>query len=153
MPQVQRISDQLKRAMYGDAWHGQSLLEVLDGVTAQQAFAKPIASAHSIWEITLHITAWFQIVALRLEGKDPEVTRDIDWPAITDSSAKGWTAAVSDLKRAHKDYQRVADGIMEKELFVELPGRGFDLYHLYQGMVQHCVYHAGQIAILKKTLT
>ncbi len=152
MPLVQKISDQLKRAMYGDAWHGPSVLETLEGVSADQAASKHIENAHSIWEITLHITAWFRIVALRLEGKDPEVTRDIDWPAINDSSAKAWTAAIADLKRAHKEYQRVADTIGERELFVELQGRGFDLYHLYHGMIQHCLYHAGQIAILKKAL-
>lgn len=150
MSQVEKIADQLKRAVYGDAWHGPSVLENLEGVTAKQAINKPIPNAHSIWEITLHITAWFRIVAQRLEGEDPEVTREIDWPAIEDSSARAWTAAVADLRRAYKEYQKVVDKTMDNELFVELPGRGFDLYHLYHGMVQHCTYHAGQIAILKK---
>ncbi|MBK7091485.1 MAG: DinB family protein [bacterium] len=150
MSQVEKIADQLKRAVYGDAWHGPSVLENLEGVTAKQAINKPIPNAHSIWEITLHITAWFRIVAQRLEGEDPEVTREIDWPAIEDPSAKAWVAAVADIKRAYKEYQKVVDKTMDNELFVELPGRGFDLYHLYHGMVQHCTYHAGQIAILKK---
>ena len=54
MTEVERIADQLKRSMEGKAWHGPALLEVLEGVTAQQA-AAPVSTAHTIWEIVLHV--------------------------------------------------------------------------------------------------
>ncbi len=50
-----RIVDQLKRAFEGNAWHGPSVEEVLEGVTAARAAAKPIAGVHTIWEIILHV--------------------------------------------------------------------------------------------------
>src|SRR5437764_6919973 len=55
MNEVERILDQLKRAFEGNAWHGPAVEEVLADVTAEQAAAKPIPDAHSIWELTLHI--------------------------------------------------------------------------------------------------
>lgn len=58
MTEVKRISDQLQRAFEKDAWHGPAVMEVLNGVTAQQAAARPVPNAHSIWEITLHVSGW-----------------------------------------------------------------------------------------------
>ncbi|MGA2262460.1 MAG: hypothetical protein ABSH28_13620 [Acidobacteriota bacterium] len=37
MTEVERIADQLQRSMEGNAWHGPALLEVLEGVTAEEA--------------------------------------------------------------------------------------------------------------------
>ena len=48
-----RIADQLRRAFDGEAWHGDSLFEILKGVSAKQAAARPVANAHSIWELVL----------------------------------------------------------------------------------------------------
>ena len=67
MTEVQRIREQFQRAFNGEAWHGPSVLKILDGVTAQQAAAHPIPGAHSIWELTLHIAAWENACRRRLE--------------------------------------------------------------------------------------
>lgn len=56
--ETERIADQLRRAWEGDAWHGPPLKKALDGLTARQAAAHPIAGAHSIWDLALHIAAW-----------------------------------------------------------------------------------------------
>lgn len=153
MSEIVRITDQLKRAVYGEAWHGPAVLEALDGFDAKTAMAKPIPAAHSAWELALHVTSWFRIMKRRFAGEDPELTRTLDWPPIEDSSSNGWTATIADLKRAHREFQEAIDATSESELFIELPGRGFDLYYILHGMVQHCIYHAGQIALLKKSLS
>jgi hypothetical protein len=49
--ELQRLEDQLERALEGEAWHGPSVLEILEGVSAHQAAAHPIAGPHSIWEL------------------------------------------------------------------------------------------------------
>ena len=62
------IVDELRRAFYGEAWHGDSLFEILRGVTAAQAAARPIKTAHSIWELVLHISAWDGAARRRMTG-------------------------------------------------------------------------------------
>ena len=62
--EVDRIRDQFRRAFEGEAWHGPSVLALLDGVTAQQAAAHPIPGAHSIWELTMHIEAYSRLKRL-----------------------------------------------------------------------------------------
>src|SRR5713226_2034192 len=71
MSEIKRIGDQLKRAFEGKAWHGPSVSEVLAGVTAEQAAAHPLAGAHSIWEITLHIATWERVGRRRIEESAP----------------------------------------------------------------------------------
>ena len=56
MFEASRIADQLRRAFSGDAKLAFS--ELLSGVAADQAFARPLPSAHTIWELVLHIDAW-----------------------------------------------------------------------------------------------
>jgi len=68
MKEVERIADQLRQAFEGDAWHGPSVREVLDGVSAQRASKRPIAGAHTIWEVVHHIHAWQVGVMRRLHG-------------------------------------------------------------------------------------
>ncbi len=75
MSEASRIADQLRRAFDGDAWHGDSVLEILNGVTAAQAAARPITHAHSIWELVLHIAAWDGVVLRRLGGAAVELAR------------------------------------------------------------------------------
>jgi hypothetical protein len=62
--EVSRLDDQLKRALEGEAWHGPSVLESLAGISAAQAAIHPIAGAHSIWELVLHILSDYELASL-----------------------------------------------------------------------------------------
>ena len=64
-----RLADQIRRAFEGNAWHGDSLLELLADVNAKTAAARPVKDAHSIWEILLHIAAWDDAVRRRIGGE------------------------------------------------------------------------------------
>jgi uncharacterized damage-inducible protein DinB len=58
MSESARLADQIRRAFDGEAWHGDSMLELLANVDAKMAAAHPIKGAHSIWELLLHSAAW-----------------------------------------------------------------------------------------------
>ena len=68
MSEVARILDQLDRAYSGEAWHGPSLLRLIEGVSAESASKHSIQGAHSIWELVNHIAAWNTIVQHELGG-------------------------------------------------------------------------------------
>lgn len=84
MSEVKRIGDQLRRSHEGIAWHGPSLLELLNGVTADQASRRPVPAAHTIWELVLHITACKEVVTRRLTGETvPDLPPEEDFPAVS----------------------------------------------------------------------
>ena len=75
-----------------------------------------------------------------------------DWPALGDDSAEGWFDAQDKL---FEDAEKLAHAIEECEdakLGDIVPGRSYDFYYLFHGIVQHSLYHGGQIAILKKAI-
>lgn len=149
--EVENIVDQLERSFEGDAWHGQSLSEILTGITAEQAAARPIPHAHSIWEIVLHSAAWQRAVRERLQGKPiTSLPDDQDWPEVTDASEHGWCDAVQVLR---SEYEMLLDEALkwkERDLGEVTEGQRFTVYQMLHGVVQHNVYHAGQIVMLKK---
>jgi len=149
--EIERIADQLRRAFEGEAWHGPALRELLADTTAAKAAERPLPAAHSIWEIVLHIAAWKNIVRRRLEGEVVvNVPLEEDWPSVKETNDAAWKGALSELEQAHRAlYEKVA-GFDEARLSEIVPGKNYSFYILLHGAIQHDLYHAGQIALLKR---
>ena len=153
MREVERIAEVLKRAHEGGPWHGPAVNELLDGVTAAQAAARPVEGAHSIWELVAHIEAWERAILRRLGG-DPAQIYDTeeDWPPSAEASAEAWAAA---LRKMNETYVALREAVLSLDdaLLDEpiLPGMSTHYISLH-GAVQHTLYHAGQIAVVRKTL-
>ena len=156
MSETARIADQLQRAFRGEAWHGDSLLQILEGVTAAQACARPIKHAHTIWELLLHITAWDAAVRRRLAGEAVTLEGDKNFPPVMDTSEGAWRRALEQAKRAHDELVTAVGLFPDERLGDKVPGKGsepdwYNFYYMLHGVVQHELYHAGQIALLKKS--
>jgi hypothetical protein len=162
-PELQRIADQLHRAINGPAWHGPAILQLVRGLSPQQAAARPIAKGHSIWELVAHTAAWLEIVRQRLDGNPPRVTAALNWPPVHRPMPKGagavsdtrrWRADVDRLRRAASDLRGAILALDDQRLAedVATTGTRWSGYVTLHGTVQHVLYHAGQIAILKKGL-
>ena len=152
MNQIEFIGDQLQRAYAGEAWHGPSLQELLAGVTAEQALARPIAEGHCIWELTMHIGVWMSAARRRLAGDTVQPTPQEDWPLIDGGSPVAWQQTLAALQQEHAQLQAAICSLPESSLENQTPGKNYSLAFLLHGVVQHNLYHAGQIALLKKAL-
>ena len=155
MSETARIADQLRRAFSGEAWHGDSLLEILSEITAAQAAARPIKHAHSIWELVLHITAWDNAVRRRLTGEAVDLSDEQNFPSVMDPSEGAWRRAVEQAKRVHDELIEAVTAFPDERLSEKVPGKKnepdwYNFYFMLHGVVQHELYHAGQIALLKK---
>lgn len=157
MSESERIAEQLQRTWDGDAWHGPSLKELTDGLTAKQAAAHHLSEAHSIWELVLHCTGWLREVERRLDGTDPAEPEGGDWPSPGKVVEERWVAARADLgvavaglvRRIRSfDDARLADRVGQQR--DPALGTGSSYYVMLHGAVQHNLYHAGQIALLRK---
>jgi uncharacterized damage-inducible protein DinB len=152
MSESRRILDQMDRAFSGDAWHGPSLMHVLEGIRAEDASKHAIRDAHSIWEIVHHIGAWNRIVRQRLDGEAVKVTPEQDWPPVWEVSEIAWKRALENLGESRAALRKVVATLRDDQL-EEKPVEGsVSRYTALHGVIQHDLYHAGQIAILKKAL-
>jgi len=153
MSETARLGDQIKRAFDGDAWHGDSLLELLQGVDAKTAAAHPIPDAHSIWELVLHIATWDDAAIRRAEGNAFEPSDAENFPAVKDASASAWDKALKHARETHARLVKAVAAFPDARLQEQVPGkkeRYYNFFYLFSGIVQHELYHAGQIALLKK---
>ncbi len=155
MAELKRLVQQMQLAFNGKAWHGPAVQEALAQVSAAQAAAKPIANAHSIWELVLHISAWHKVVMKRLAGEEAcEVSMEEDWPSVNDTSAAAWQSALQELKLQHQSLCEATARLQEADLNKLI--RGSESEHsvsvMLHGVIQHDLYHAGQIVLLRKAL-
>ncbi len=151
--ETSRIADQLRRAFDGGAWHGDSLFEILKGVTAERAAARPVAGAHSIWELMLHIAAWDGAVRRRMTGVAVKLSAAKNFPPVTNTGEAAWAEALEHVRQVHEELVDAVKKFPEKSLSQQVPGKKgahYNFYYMLQGVVQHELYHAGQIALLKK---
>jgi uncharacterized damage-inducible protein DinB len=157
MSEVDRILDQLQRAFDGDAWYGPSLSDALDGVDARQAVRRPIADGHTIAEIVRHATVWTREIARRLrtglaqdleqpDWTETTVTNDDEWSAMLDALDAAQADLLAEMKSlTDADLERLIGDVRDRAL-----GSGISRYVMLHGLIQHHVYHAGQISLLRK---
>lgn len=153
MSETARLADQIRRAFDGDAWHGDSVVEILKGVDAKMAAAHPIKNAHSIWELLLHIAAWDGAVVTRAAGTAIQLTGEDNFPPVKDTSDAAWANAIEHAKHTHSELVQTVAAFPESRLQEQVPGKTqnyYNFFYLFSGIVQHDLYHAGQIALLKK---
>jgi uncharacterized damage-inducible protein DinB len=145
-----RIADQLRRAFDGSAWHGPALLELLEDVDATTAAAKLLPKIHSIWELVLHIAVWDDAGLRRLAGNKWQPSGLANFPLVSAPTEVAWRKAIAATKRTHDALVNTVAKLSDSRLGDRVPGKRYDFYHMLHGIAQHELYHAGQVAILKK---
>ena len=153
------LAELLEKAHADDPWHGPSVADTLDGLTAEQAAAHPIPGAHSIWELVLHLAAWQGEATRRLEGNAPALPEEGDWPAVGEISETAWQSALERLDATHgrllETLARLTDADLDRaggSLSDRALGTGVTYRTMVVGVLQHAAYHSGQIVVLRKAL-
>jgi uncharacterized damage-inducible protein DinB len=153
MTPTDRLVEQLNRTFRGPAWHGPTLVELLADVTAEEAAQVALPTVHTIWEIVLHAAAWKRAVRARVEGKPVQLEGDADWPLVLGDSERAWHDALADLDAAHVALEARVRALSDAALDEASPSDpSTSLYGTLHGVIQHDLYHAGQVAVLKKVL-
>jgi len=150
MTELERIADQLQRAYAGPAWHGPSVKEALEGVTAEVASQRAIENGHTIWELVNHIGAWADIPRRRILGETVEVTMDVNFPPMKETSETAWQGTLDALAESQRKLIDLVLGLDINRLDQPATKDGSTIYSVLHGIAQHHTYHAGQIVLLKK---
>src|ERR1017187_10945983 len=105
MTQDRRILNQYDRVMNGDAWHGDPIWQILDGISAEKAALRPIANAHSIWEIVGHMAFWEGVAARRLGGLRAGLEEDRNFPAAPDATEVNWQKTLDQFRASNQAFR------------------------------------------------
>ncbi len=158
-PIVEKLITELDKAVNGDPWYGASLKTILSDVSCEQAVIKHTKNIHSIAEITFHIYGWIEEVASRTEGNASKNPIRGDWKEINDLTEAEWKELKQSLFTAHTNllcqmhnfpFEKFEEQV-GKEKIKEL-GTGISYREMLVGLMEHNIYHSGQIALIKKLL-
>ncbi len=152
MNEIDRILDQYDRGMNGDAWHGDPVWKILEGVSAEQAADRVHPEAHTIWELVAHMTFWETEVYRRLNSLPPRSQEDLNFPAMPEKTAENWNATLAEFRRSNAQFREALSQLDAWRLDQVMPARDKSIYVEVHGVIQHSLYHAGQIALLRKIL-
>jgi uncharacterized damage-inducible protein DinB len=147
-----RLLDLVDRAYKARAWHGPAVLETLAGVMPALAAKHPVRGAHSIWELVEHVASWNEIVAKRLASGKPEVTPHYNFPPVPKPTPAAWKATLRRLARTQAQLRREVAAFPVAKLARRRPNTDHTWNVLIHGQIQHMLYHAGQIALLRRAL-
>ncbi len=138
-----------------EAWHGPSVVETLRDVTPRLADRRLAPDTHTIAELVYHMTTWRIFAVRKLQG-DAQFdikTKEKNWKVFATIDALEWETLQMELSLSQEELvseleKRDSDAFLESIV----PGRNYSFYTLLHGIVNHDLYHAGQIALIKKGL-
>ena len=145
--ELKHLIKMLQHTYEKNAWHGPAVREVLENVTSADA-QKKLPNSHSIIELVAHMTAWRIFVVKKLQGNtDYKVTDEMNFTTPTD-----WAKVLEELDASQARLLEALKNFDSSKLYDAVPhgSYNYNFYTLLNGIIHHDLYHAGQIALLKK---
>lgn len=152
MSEIERIVAQYDNVLNGAAWHGDPMWQILDGISAETASARPLPNIHTIWEIVMHMIFWEEVVIERLHGRRAGLIEERNFPPMPEATEANWRHALDELRASNAKF-RTAISKLDPAKLDQLSAAGKRTYYNEShGLIEHHVYHLGQIAMLRKAL-
>jgi uncharacterized damage-inducible protein DinB len=152
--EIQAILQNLDKVLNGHPWYGKSVYNLLQEVDETRAYDKPNDNSHTMADLLYHMVTWAEFTQKRIEKepiKDMAAFDALDWRQI-DPTVHTWQKGLAELKTSH---QAIIDLLQSKDdafLNEKVDYRNYDFRYLVNGLIQHNIYHLGQIAYLHKML-
>ena len=147
---------ELEQVISGDPWYGSSVSKIIEAVDPRIVFFR-IGNSHSIAEILLHMIAWTEETQSRLEGNEASQPFRGDW---SDTESYSWLELIGLFLLAnehlvHAIAKMDESSLSEQTIDLRDPamGTGVNNEELIRGLIQHHIYHSGQIALLTNNIT
>jgi uncharacterized damage-inducible protein DinB len=153
------LRQELLTVWNGKPWYGSSSHDLLEGVTAAEAAAHPAKGVQSIWEIVLHMLAWTEEAANRVNGANGGTPKRGDWPAQpAEPTGAAWVSTQKDLLAARTALLEAVEKSHEEDLYLLVQmgegkqGPGTTREATAAGLAEHDIHHLGQISLLKRAV-
>jgi uncharacterized damage-inducible protein DinB len=100
------------------------------------------------------MTAWRTFTWEKVRGNASyDITSaEQDWPPVNTTDEQAWQQALHGLQQSQEHLLGVLKQSGDELLDKIVPGRTYTYYVLLLGIIQHDLYHAGQLILLKKQL-
>jgi len=153
--EIDYIITTLHSVLDGEPWFGRSVMSLLQEVNPAVVYKRPTENSHSLIELLYHMNTWTEFTLKRLERveeKDFAAFEKLDWREI-EPNEHTWEKGVAQFKVTHDLIIELLGTKDDEFLSGEVDYREYNFRFLLHGIIQHDIYHAAQIAYLKKLLS
>ncbi len=148
---MESIIELLRKAYNGPVWYGKSVRKTLEEVPIGKALLR-LNGSYNIAELVYHMMAWRRYVAhLLKEGKSIVIEENENFPTIEYMTVEDWHELVDRLDQSQKTLEKLMQS-STMNLSDPVPSKPYTLADVLHGIIQHDVYHIGQINFLAKFL-
>jgi uncharacterized damage-inducible protein DinB len=155
--EISLIVKKYNKVYKGSPWYGNSLMSILNKVDAGKVFIKPSGKkTNSVAEITAHIIGWREFLLSRISKKHEfRLTQKdtFNWKRIDKNEKTAWKSLLKKLEENQNEILRILNESDDELLLMKVQNKKFKVKYLLEGVIQHDIYHIGQIAALNKTLS
>ena len=150
---LQELIDQVNEVFEGAPWYGSSVSAYLQEIKPEY-LNNHFEGTHSIGQIIAHMIRWREYVIDKLRGVENtlEVGDAEDWEVIT-YSVNGTNELFARFRNTQKTLVQLLAEKDDSLLAQHVPGKSYTFAKLLTGIIQHDIYHLGQIYLLKNTCT
>ncbi|MBK8140761.1 MAG: DinB family protein [Chitinophagaceae bacterium] len=153
--EVQSIIRRIENVNSGEPWFGRAVFVILEEVDAKKVSIKPNCTEHSMLELLYHMITWADFTLKRLEKNnkmDMAAFEKMDWRELN-PKLHSWKKALAEFKAIHKKIIALLDKKDDDFLLEIVDYRKYNYRFLLNGMIEHSIYHLGQVAYLNKMLS
>jgi uncharacterized damage-inducible protein DinB len=152
--EMQSIIRNLQNVNTGQPWYGRPVYEMLEEINPAIVYTKPNENSHSLIELLYHMITWAEFTLKRIEGdkeQDLAAFEQMDWREIK-PAVHTWEKGVNEYKKVHENIVALLENKVDEFLKEIVDYRKYNFRFLLNGLIQHNIYHAGQVAYLNKLL-
>jgi uncharacterized damage-inducible protein DinB len=150
MSDVDRMVAHYDAVLNGDAWHGDAIWEVLNRISPEAAAARAPFGGHTIWEIVSHMTFWEDVGAKRLRGERAGLVEELNFPPMPASTEENWKRTLDAFRASNRRFRESLAQLDPAKLDEKSAAGKRSYYGEAHGVIEHSLYHLGQIALLSK---
>ena len=143
---------QLKDAFEGDPWFGRNAKLLLNEVSEENVIQKP-SGEHSILELVWHMVNWREFTISRINNggnKTMEYFEENGWRILDHTNIELWKEGLNRLYQTQETLLDLLEKQKDELLETLVAGRNYTFKKLLHGILQHDIYHLGQIAYINK---
>jgi uncharacterized damage-inducible protein DinB len=147
------ILSQLIEIFSGSPWYGPSIQEKLLSIDIEIVNVKPPGLSHSIAGLLAHMIAWRTFVIEKMKNNEAfDINPETNFPDIHITSLEGWKSLNNEFIKTQDTILDLIQNINSNTFKKIVPGRTYSYSHMLQGIIQHDIYHLGQISLIDKML-
>ncbi len=153
MTTIEQLIKECKDFYDGIPWYGNNFEEIVNDITPAEALAVP-GNGHSIARLLFHMIKWRKSLTIRLQGNADFRAKDSDadnWIPLKNLDAEAWENAKKEFGQLQQvliaELESRDDAFLDSEFLLDKKYR-----FLVIGVIQHDIYHLGQISLLKQLL-